>query len=70
MGSYEISLQVLVTINKGELTMENELISFVIDHLKHFKCYPLEFEYKNKIYNYNEIINIIENRKNKKQKEN
>ena len=49
--------------------MENELISFVIDHLKHFKCYPLEFEYKNKIYNYNEIINIIENRKNKKQKE-
>jgi len=48
--------------------MKNELISFVIDHLKHFKCYPLEFEYKNKIYNYNKIINIIENRKNKKQK--
>ena len=45
--------------------MKNELISYVIDHLKHFKCYPMEFEYKNKIYNFNQIMNILKKRKKK-----
>jgi hypothetical protein len=31
--------------------MRKELIAFVIDHLKHFRCYPVEFEYKNKVLN-------------------
>jgi hypothetical protein len=48
--------------------MNKELIAFVIDHLKSFKsdeegnplldditgevCYPVEFEYNNKVYDY------------------
>ena len=43
--------------------MEKELIKFVIDHLKTFKAYPLEFEYKNKVYGYKTIMKIINNRK-------
>ena len=39
------------------------LIEFVIDHLKHFKCYPMEFEYGNKVYNYKEIMEILKKRK-------
>jgi|TARA_E500000178_G_C16864829_1_gene681484 hypothetical protein len=43
--------------------MKKELIAFVIDHLRNFKAYPLEFEYKNKIYDFDEIMKIIKNRK-------
>jgi|TARA_R110000822_G_scaffold137233_1_gene274680 hypothetical protein len=43
--------------------MKKELIKFVINHLKTFKAYPLEFEYKNKVYNYKTILKIINNRK-------
>ena len=43
--------------------MEKELIKFVIDHLKTFKSYPLEFEYKNKVYDYKTIMKTINNRK-------
>ena len=43
--------------------MKKELIKFVIDHLKNFRAYPLEFEYKNKVYNYKTILNIINMRK-------
>ena len=50
--------------------MKNELISYVIDHLKHFKCYPMEFEYKNKIYNFNQIMNILKKRKKRIYKKN
>jgi hypothetical protein len=45
--------------------MNKELIAFVIDHLKSFKCYPVEFEYNNKVYDYNFIIKTIKERKNK-----
>ena len=27
-----------------------ELNSYCLDHFKHFSCYPLEFEYNDKIY--------------------
>ena len=43
--------------------MKKELIKFVIDHLKTFKAYPLEFEYKNKVYDYKTIMKTINNRK-------
>jgi hypothetical protein len=43
--------------------MKKELIKFVVDHLKTFKAYPLEFEYKNKVYGYKTIMKIINNRK-------
>ncbi len=43
--------------------MKKELIKFVIDYLKFFRCYPVEFEYKDKIYDYNFIIKTIKNRK-------
>jgi hypothetical protein len=43
--------------------MKQELLNFVIDHLKHFKCYPIEFEYNNKVYDYNFIIETIQKRK-------
>ena len=44
--------------------MKKELIKFVIDHLKNFKCYPVEFEYDNKVYNFDFIIKTIRERKN------
>ena len=31
------------------------------DHYKHFGCYPLEFEFKDKIYQFNEFKNYIKN---------
>ena len=43
--------------------MKKALIKFVIDHLKHFKSYPMEFEYRNKVYNYKEIIETLKTRK-------
>ena len=43
--------------------LEKNLIAYVIDHLKFFRCYPMEFEYKNKVYDYNFIIKTIKNRK-------
>tara|TARA_R100000664_G_C2675430_1_gene85681 strand:+ start:386 stop:541 length:156 start_codon:yes stop_codon:yes gene_type:complete len=43
--------------------IKKELIKFVIDHLKTFRAYPLDFEYKNKVYDYKTIIKIINNRK-------
>ena len=48
---------------KGKYKMKQELLNFVIDHLKHFKCYPMEFEYNNKVYDYNFIIKTIQERK-------
>ena len=48
--------------------MTKELIAFVIDHLKHFRCYPVEFEYNNKVYDYDFIIKTIRERKNKNAK--
>jgi hypothetical protein len=43
--------------------MNKELIAFVIDHLKSFRCYPVEFEYNNKVYDYDFIIKTIRERK-------
>ena len=40
--------------------MKKELIKFVIDHLKTFKSYPLEFEYKNKVYDYKTIMKTVQ----------
>ena len=51
-------------MKKGRI-MNKELIAFVIDHLKHFRCYPVEFEYNNKVYDYDFIIKTIKERKNK-----
>ena len=48
-----------------EQKIKQELLKFVIDHLKNFKCYPIEFEYNNKIYDYDFIIKTIQERKNK-----
>jgi len=43
--------------------LKKALIEFVIDHLKHFRAYPMEFEYRNKVYNFKQILSIIKNRK-------
>tara|TARA_E500000318_G_scaffold88618_1_gene85932 strand:- start:57 stop:194 length:138 start_codon:yes stop_codon:yes gene_type:complete len=43
--------------------MKKALIEFVTDHLRQFKAYPLEFEYKNKVYNFKQIMETIKNRK-------
>ena len=52
-----------MTNKRASDNMKKELIKFVIDHLKTFKAYPLEFEYKNKVYDYKTILKIINNRK-------
>ena len=52
-------------MRKRKIKMTKELIVFVIDHLKHFRCYPIEFEYNNKVYHYDFIIKTIKERKNK-----
>ena len=45
--------------------MKQELLNFVIDHLKYFKCYPIEFEYNNKVYDDDFIIKTIQTRKDR-----
>jgi hypothetical protein len=49
-------------MNNKKLLIKN-LLDYVIDHLKHFKCYPMEFEYKNKVYSFNEIQELLKYRK-------
>ena len=39
--------------------LEKAIIEFAKDHYKYFKCYPLEFEYQNKIYDHKFILEII-----------
>jgi hypothetical protein len=51
---------------RGKMT--KELIAFVIDHLKQFRCYPVEFEYNNKVYDYDFIIKTIKERKKRNAK--
>ena len=57
MSNYQITEQ------EEKDRMKQELLNFVIDHLKHFKCYPIEFEYNNKVYDYKFIIETIQKRK-------
>jgi len=35
------------------------LNDFCSDHYKHFNCYPLEFEYNNKVYKWEEFSKHI-----------
>ena len=35
------------------------LNNFCSDHYKHFDCYPLEFEYNNKVYKWEEFSKHI-----------
>jgi hypothetical protein len=37
-----------------------ELNNYCDDHFKNFGCYPLEFEYENKIYKWEEFNKYIE----------
>jgi len=36
-----------------------ELNDYCSDHFKHYKCYPLEFEYKDRVYKWNEFKKYI-----------
>ena len=36
------------------------LNDYCADHFKHFNCYPLEFEYQNKIYKWEQFNKYIE----------
>ena len=36
-----------------------ELNSYCLDHFKHFSCYPLEFEYNDKIYKWEQFNKYI-----------
>ena len=35
------------------------LNNYCEDHLKHFNCYPLKFEYENKIYKWDQFSKYI-----------
>jgi hypothetical protein len=37
-----------------------ELNKYCDDHFKHFGCYPLEFEYDNKVYKWEQFNKYIE----------
>jgi len=39
--------------------MKEALLVWLIDHLKYFNCLPMEFEYKGRVFNYDEILNIL-----------
>jgi len=41
----------------------DNLLDYVIDHLKHFRAYPVEFEYKDKIYSFKEYMKVLNKRK-------
>ena len=49
---------------KKQLELKENLIDYVIDHLKYFKFYPMDFEYEDgKFIYFDEIMEIIKNRK-------
>ena len=51
----------------------DELLNYVIDHIKHFKCYPFEFCYEDKknkiterVYKFRTIMRVLNNRKKRR----
>jgi hypothetical protein len=65
-------LVIKTAIGNGDLTKNIDIVSgfheFVIelnlycnDYYKHFGCYPLEFEFMDKIYQFNEFKDYIKN---------
>ena len=49
-------------MNKDFIILLNDWCN---DHYKYFNCYPLEFEYKNKIYKWYEFKKYIDRSKEK-----
>ena len=47
----------------GDLTKNHEFVIelnlYCNDHYKHFGCYPLEFEFMDKVYQFNEFKDYI-----------
>ena len=46
------------------------LLNYVLDHIKHFRCYPFEFWYEDKnnkiterVYKFRTIMRVLKNRK-------
>ena len=58
-------LVIKTAIGNGDLTKNHEFVIelnlYCNDHYKHFGCYPLEFEFMNKIYQFNEFKDYIKN---------
>ena len=46
--------------------IKSELLKFAKDHYKHFKFYPIEFEYENQIYDQDFILKTIKEGERKK----
>lgn len=49
-----------------ENKIKSELLKFAKDHYKHFKFYPMEFEYENQIYDQDFILKTIKEGERKK----
>tara|TARA_R110002167_G_scaffold3977_3_gene19027 strand:+ start:1302 stop:1451 length:150 start_codon:yes stop_codon:yes gene_type:complete len=37
-----------------------ELNAYCNDHWEHFECYPMEFEYNNKVFEFDDFIKYVE----------
>ena len=58
-------LVISTAIKNGDLFRNHEFVIelnlYCDDHYKHFGCYPLEFEFMDKIYQFNEFKDYIKN---------
>jgi hypothetical protein len=57
---------VCITFHKQEEYTQDftdELNIFCSDHFEHFGCYPIEFEYKGVVYDWNDFVDLIKDRK-------
>ena len=41
------------------LELWSELVSFAADHVQHFDALPLEFEFKDKVYDFDQCLNLL-----------
>ena len=58
-------LVILTATKNGDLPRNHEFVIelnlYCNDHYKHFGCYPLEFEFMDKVYQFNEFKDYIKN---------
>ena len=50
-------------MNKISKEFIKALNDFCSDHWEHFECYPIEFEWNNKVYQFEEFIKYVKTRR-------
>jgi hypothetical protein len=44
----------------------DDLLNYVIDHIKHFRAYPYEFWFNDRVYKFKTYMKVLKNRKERR----